>query len=425
MTSIIKNPACIIATGLLAYTLPTSAQDHTGIKHRAKHAHKEILDKQANLIFDSAKPAVVTAAKSTVTISQGLKRLAFGTAISAEGKILTKWSEISPAYNHLIITTPDGKKHTGSVSGIYKEHDLAIVKCNAELTPIKWATHITPQLGDFIALAAPSGEVDALGVVSVQARSLLERDKAYLGVRMDFKTTNNGILLTEVIAGSAAAKAGLRKGDRVIAIDQKKIQGAEEMRNILQRLVPGSEVRVLYRRGLQKRDTKVFLGSRADTQEPQSFPQARMARMQRLGTTQSKVRDNFPAVIQSDMVIKPNQAGAPVVDLDGNVIGLSIARSSRIKTFIIPSSTILGLLTDKNNSYSTDLTPNLASTRNESAQLQPRYTRPHNKLNNNDIEQLLMSEILKYLGTVERNNEANEDNLQTIQEALRKISQKP
>ena len=38
------------------------------------------------------------------------------------------------------------------------------------------------------------------------------------------------------------------------------------------------------------------------------------------------------------------QCGGPVVDLNGNVIGINIARAGRIKTYTIPAADILALL---------------------------------------------------------------------------------
>ena len=356
-----RNPARIIATGLFALTLQVSAQYRVRI-HEPTREDTQRLDQQASNFFNAAKPAVATAAKSTVTVSYRNYRLSYGTAIDSNGHILTKWSEISPAGQQLTITTSDGKKHSALVIGVYKEHDLAILKSSANLTPIALKNDAVPELGEFIALASPNGYARGLGIVSVETRSLLERDKAYLGVEMDFDIeAHKGILLKDVKRGSAAAKAGLKINDVVLAIDEHKIQGAIEMRNLLQRLEPGSEVTVKYLRDGAKQNTQVQLGSRAEISNTQRISADRMAKMQSMGTRLNKVRQNFPQVIQSDMPIHPNDVGAPVVDLDGKVIGIAIARSSRIKTFVIPSKTILELLKTKPAPYSPRLTSRSAN----------------------------------------------------------------
>ena len=49
-------------------------------------------------------------------------------------------------------------------------------------------------------------------------------------------------------------------------------------------------------------------------------------------------------MIQSDMQIDPADCGAPVIDLDGRVVGIAVARAGRIKTYIIGSVGVEALL---------------------------------------------------------------------------------
>jgi serine protease Do len=237
------------------------------------------------------------------------------------------------------------------VYGIYPEHDLALLKYDAaavKLPPVEMLKSNPPALGSFIALAHPDGSVDGFGVVSVQARSLREGDKAYLGIIMDFNAARqDGVRIDQVMPGSAAQKGGLRKGDVITALDQSEIAGAMEMRNQLQRLRPGSKIAISYTRANTQRRTTVRLGSLEDNATIRRVPRERMEQMQRMGATPSRVRTDFPSVIQSDMPIDPRDAGAPVTDLDGNVVGIAIARGSRIKSFIIPTQTIRRLLSSQ------------------------------------------------------------------------------
>jgi S1-C subfamily serine protease len=46
------------------------------------------------------------------------------------------------------------------------------------------------------------------------------------------------------------------------------------------------------------------------------------------------------------MVIAAKNCGGPVVDLDGNVLGISIARAGRVETWVLPSEVIRPLLPD-------------------------------------------------------------------------------
>ena len=61
---------------------------------------------------------------------------------------------------------------------------------------------------------------------------------------------------------------------------------------------------------------------------------------------QSRVRGGFGNVIQSDMELEVEDAGLPIVDLDGRIIGMVIARAGRISTLILPGDDIINALKD-------------------------------------------------------------------------------
>ena len=312
------------------------------------------LKKQAISFFSAAEPAVKTASRSIVNVNISGKRVAYGTAVTNnQGKvvILTKWSEISNPRRSINISTLNGKSYSANVDGVYPEHDLALLSSDAPLKPLDLKKMSNPELGSFLAVARPDGKVDGIGVVSVMSRSLREEDKAYLGVMMDFsKAGKNGVPLMQVMPDSAAKKAGLRNGDIVMSVNQVPILGAIELRNLLQRLAPGSETTILYRRNGDEKVATVKLGSRADNAGIKRVPRERMERMQRMGTSINRVRSDFPSVVQSDIPINPEDTGAPVLDLDGKLVGITIARSSRIKTFITPAETLLRVLASDPNS---------------------------------------------------------------------------
>ena len=60
----------------------------------------------------------------------------------------------------------------------------------------------------------------------------------------------------------------------------------------------------------------------------------------------SRRRSGYPAAIQHDMLLKPNQCGGPLVNIDGNAVGVNIARASRVKSYAIPSEVIQEWLGD-------------------------------------------------------------------------------
>ena len=59
-----------------------------------------------------------------------------------------------------------------------------------------------------------------------------------------------------------------------------------------------------------------------------------------MGSMLSGRRTGFSEVLQTDMVVDAKDCGGPVVDLDGNVLGINIARAGREETWVLPSEVI-------------------------------------------------------------------------------------
>jgi S1-C subfamily serine protease len=51
----------------------------------------------------------------------------------------------------------------------------------------------------------------------------------------------------------------------------------------------------------------------------------------------SERRSGFPAVFAHDTAIIPAACGSPLLDLEGKVVGLNIARAGRVTTYAIPA----------------------------------------------------------------------------------------
>jgi len=318
-------------------------------------SEKKLLQDQALNIFSSLKQPVTEISKSTVTIGHPSKRLAFGITIKSphheNAVILTKWSEVANYRSRLFITTPSNQRLAAQISGVYPEHDLALLTINdtqSELQALSLNHDVELKLGDFITLARHDGTAEGFGVISVKSRNLKEGSKGYLGVQMNFQNDQGkGVTLDAILPNSAADLAGLRAGDELVSIDGTDLSGPIEMRNLLQRLSPGEKVKIRYKRLGESKSTTVIMGSRADDKRPQPISTQRMNHMEKMGTSPNYVRSNFPNVIQTDMPIEPYDVGSAAVNLDGEFVGLTIARASRIKTYIIPAIAIREMLKAK------------------------------------------------------------------------------
>ncbi len=87
---------------------------------------------------------------------------------------------------------------------------------------------------------------------------------AFLGVAV--QTGTNGVQITDVQAGSAAADAGLKAGDLVTAIDGTNVTTAAALQSAVQSHSSGDQITVTYTRDGQPTTAKVTLGSRTTGQ---------------------------------------------------------------------------------------------------------------------------------------------------------------
>ena len=104
---------------------------------------------------------------------------------------------------------------------------------------------------------------------------------------------------------------------------------------------PGEKVRLKLQRGNEVLEKEIALGDRG-AQPGGGRPG--FDKLSAMGSTVSKRKDDFPSVVQTDLPLQASQCGGPVTDLDGNVIGLVIARSGRVETMILPSQAIIAAL---------------------------------------------------------------------------------
>ena len=87
------------------------------------------------------------------------------------------------------------------------------------------------------------------GLLGVQIRDLSPLMAEAMGL-----DTKDGVLISEVIDGGAADKAGVEDEDVVLEIDGRKIHDSTELKSIIGRTPPGTEIElILLRDGDQKR----------------------------------------------------------------------------------------------------------------------------------------------------------------------------
>ncbi len=316
----------------------------------------KIVDAQSLEFNKVLEPIVADAAKSTVTIwgreSRQPRKLAYGTVIADGTSILTKWSEIEPFADDLFVNGAYGEGVQAEVTGVFTDEDLALLSIPKEaiqsenINPVKFHPSDL-SLGRFLVAARPDGKPAGFGVVGVLERNLRETDKAHLGIMVDFQHRGEGVRIATVQPEYGAAEAGLCAGDLILNVNDRDISGLQELKNALNGKRPGDKVNLRIETAGKERDVEVLLSNRPLLGQ---FAGGRLNQMERMGGEPNGIRDGFSLVVQTDMKIQANQIGGPVVDLEGRVVGITMARADRTRTYFMGSQAVMDLLKTETDS---------------------------------------------------------------------------
>jgi S1-C subfamily serine protease len=117
-----------------------------------------------------------------------------------------------------------------------------------------------------ISFAIPLGTIESVAAQLIEKGSV---SRGYMGI--SWRTLRDpvtyvpssrqmGVRIGEIAEGGPAAKAGLRPGDVITAIDQQRVTGMEVLRSVITSLAPGQSVAIEAYRSGAKREFSVTLG---------------------------------------------------------------------------------------------------------------------------------------------------------------------
>ncbi len=262
---------------------------------------------------------------SSAVMLNGRKEIAYGVVISPDGYILTKASEIAGTAN-LSVRVDAQSYQDAKVVTVDDAWDVALVKVEASgLTPVDYApSSAIPQGSWVVANGATSLKARRalVGIVSAKIRPI-PAGGGNLGVA--FKEDADEVLEIEDLAeNGAAAKAGIKKGDIIVAINGKAVVKFDEVSEALKEHKPGTVVQVTYQRKEVDETVDVTLDPGPITRNDQ------------MSGAYSDRRSGFPRVMQHDIIGDKSIVGGPLIGLDGKCVGMNIARANRAESFAIP-----------------------------------------------------------------------------------------
>jgi serine protease Do len=335
------------------------------------------------------------ASKSTVRILCDGKEAALGTILSPDGWIITKYTLLTS--KPIVCKTKDGRSYQAKLMGIQENFDLGMLKVEATNLPAaKLVESKVAPVGNWVVSVGTGEDPVAVGVMSVATRTPPPPaarggrggpnqgprggDRGGPGgpgggrggpggpggpgggrgggpggpgggrggpqanaVDLGMRVTEDGsaVKVVAVTQGGPAEAAGIKPEDKVLSVQGKTITTQESLLTLLGTMRPGDVVAVKVVRDGKELELKATLRP-----NPFGGRGGRGGDQNQMGSDLSDKRTGFPTYFQTDTVIKPKDCGGPVCDLDGQIIGINIARAGRVESYAIPTEALMPLLPD-------------------------------------------------------------------------------
>ncbi|HEV7884988.1 MAG TPA: trypsin-like peptidase domain-containing protein [Solirubrobacteraceae bacterium] len=174
--------------------------------------------------------------------------------ISALGRSITAPNNF-PIDN---VVQTDAAINPGNSGGPLLDASGRVVGVNAQIATNTGAN-------DGVGFAIP---IDTAKQVLPQLKAGHAIKRSYLGVSTGDANTGTGAVVGGVVAGGPSDRAGLRAGDRIVAIGDHTIAKSTDVVSAVSALRPGENVTVRVRRGGSERTLTVKLGTRPAVAAP-------------------------------------------------------------------------------------------------------------------------------------------------------------
>ncbi|MDA7627711.1 S1C family serine protease [Verrucomicrobia bacterium] len=147
----------------------------------------------------------------------------------------------------------------------------------------------------------------------------------------------SGARILDVVADSAAEQADLEPGDLIMAINASGVGGSQDLVRLIRKHTAGETITISLIRDGSSFKKLVTLGFFDATFPDQDVNIA-------LSGDISDRRTGFQKIIQHDMPLSPKSMGGPLMDLEGQVLGINIARYDRVATYALPADLVQSLI---------------------------------------------------------------------------------
>lgn len=321
---------------VLSASVPSAAQESDPLQQAGeafRNAMQRVMIPTSSLtdgpqVRRAFRETVSEAAAATVSVRADGKQVALGGIVGSDGWVITKADELN---GPVTCKLKDGREFDARVVGIDRAYDMAMLKIDTKGLPVlNLKRDDDAEVGEWVATVAPARDPVAVGIVAVDTRRIRPQ-RGWLGIQMD--TSRNEPRIALVYEGSAAEAAGMLVNDEIMEINEEETPTREALVRVIGKYTAGDVIEVEVQRGKERVTLKAAL-----TPPVKGMPNDRRMMQNSLGSKLSNRRFGFDNAFQHDTVLKPQDCGGPLVDLEGRVVGFNIARSGRTESYAVPAN---------------------------------------------------------------------------------------
>ena len=283
------------------------------------------------------EPISAATRHSIVKLNVNGGTVALGAVVDTNGLVLTKASEIKKGKLTCWLATEE--EVSAELLSTDEEEDVALVQVHASgLTPLRWASGDV-SIGQWAITPGIAETPHAVGIISALPRKIKPK-RAYVGVT--FGRREALPVVTALAPGLGAEKAGVKPGDVIIALNDMLVTNSAQVMDTLSEFRSGQTVKLRFRRAKEEFDAQIQLMPRLFSGTNQVYDSE--ASLARMGGDISQRAGGFDMAIEHDTVLPPWLCGGPLVNLQGEAIGLNIARAGRVTTYALSASLVKQLV---------------------------------------------------------------------------------
>jgi serine protease Do len=327
-------PSALAALALLlaSLALPAPAQDDALLPALPRTRFRS-----GEETLSAFAPVSAATRFSIVKLNVDGETVALGAVVDANGLAITKASEIKKG--KLTCWLASDKEVQADVLATDDDEDVALVRVHAQgLKPIQWATGGV-SIGQWAITPGIAETPHAVGIISALSHRI-RAQRAFIGVQFDLSVARPKI--EQLMPGFGAEKAGLKPGDVIAAVNGVTITNREQIVEAVGDFREGQTLKLRIQRAEKQFDAEVRLMPLSAAQKEVETYSERRA--DRLTGEVSRRAEGFDQAIEHDTVLQPWLCGGPLVNLDGQAIGLNIARADRVTTYALPAKLVKQIL---------------------------------------------------------------------------------